>query len=152
MIPRRVLVLSLAFFCCALAAEPVKDPNAGIVVDPVSCEVWTTESGTKYHSKDCPAAKVKTTLAAAVVDGDTPCAKCAPPVYDPAKVAVFTSDSGAKYHLAGCRHAKNQTTLAEAVAKGLTPCATCKAPALWTPPKPAGEASAAPPAADPKKP
>lgn len=144
---RHLAALALVLCCAsAFAADAApKDPNAGVVLDPAACEVWSTEKGTKYHTKDCPMAKVKTNLAAAVVDGDTACAKCSPPVYDPAKIVVFTSDSGTKYHLFSCRYAKNQTTLKDAVGKGLEPCAICKAPKLWTPPK------ADAPAADPAK-
>lgn len=147
---RRLAVFALFLFAaCGFSADEKKDPNAGVVADPATCEVWTTESGTKYHTKDCASAKVKTTLAAAVVDGDTPCAKCTPPVYDPAKVAVFSGgEGGKKYHLFSCRFAKTQTTLDKASAEGLTPCGVCKPPVLWTPPKKpdstTGSATAAP--------
>jgi len=132
---RHMLALAVLFAATAgFAADASKDPNAGVVTDPAACEVWTTEKGTKYHTKDCANAKVKTTLAAAVIDGDTPCATCKPPAYDAAKVVVLVSDSGKKYHLPGCRFGKTETTLKDAAAKGLEPCAVCKAPALWTPP------------------
>lgn len=133
------LVVSIGF----AAEEAKKDPNAGVVMDPATTEVWTTEQGTKYHTKDCPNAKVKTNLAAAVVDGDTPCAKCSPPVYEASKIVVFTGgDAGKKYHLFSCKFAKDASTLAKVVADGLTPCGICKPPALWTAPK--ADQSAAP--------
>jgi len=126
----------------ATAADAPKDPNAGVVLDPVTCETWTTENGTKYHTKDCANAKVKTTLAQSLIEGDEPCKQCVPPVYDPAKVQVFVSENGGKYHLFSCRFAKKQTTLAQAVQDGLAPCAVCKAPALWTKPATAPAAPA----------
>lgn len=135
---RSLTVLALAVLASVAPAadEARKDPNASVVLDPATCEVWTTNGGTKYHTKDCPSAKIKTTLAEAVVDGDTPCAKCAPPVYDPAKVVVFVGgEGGKKYHLFNCRFAKSETPLAKALADGLSACATCKAPAPWVQPK-----------------
>ena len=119
----------------APAVAAVKaDPNAGLIVDPLTAEVWSTEHGAKYHTKDCKSAKVKTTYAAAIADSDTECATCKPGSYDATKITVFTGgEGGKKYHLFSCRYAKTATTLAKASADGLTPCATCKAPALWKP-------------------
>ena len=131
-----ILALALVANFGFAADDAKKDPNAGVVLDPSATEVWTTEQGTKYHTKDCTNAKVKTNLAAAVVDGDTPCAKCTPPVYDATKVVVFTGgDAGKKYHLFICKFAKDASTLAKVTADGLTPCGVCKPPALWAPPK-----------------
>lgn len=124
----------LALFGLAVAAE-TKDPNAGVVTDPAKTEVYTTEKGTKYHTKDCPSGKIKVTLAESLIEADEPCAKCSPPVYDPAKVVVFTSDSGKKYHLASCRYAKTASNLKEVLAQGFEACGTCKPPLLWTLPK-----------------
>lgn len=124
----------LAQLGLATAAE-TKDPNAGVVIDPAKTEVWTTEKGTKYHTKDCPSAKIKETLAEALIDADEPCAKCSPPVYDPAKVVVYSSENGTKYHLPACRYAKTAGNLKDAAARGLEPCGTCKPPLVWTLPK-----------------
>lgn len=135
----------LALAGLAVAAE-TKDPNAGVVTDPTKTEVWTTDKGTKYHTKDCPNAKIKETLAEALVDADEPCSKCSPPVYDPAKIVVFTSESGKKYHLSTCRYAKTASNLKDVLAQGFEACGTCKPPVLWTLPK------AADPAAKPANP
>lgn len=135
--------LSLVLGGAAFAAD-TKDPNAGVVTDPATVEVWTTDKGSKYHTKDCTNAKIKETLAEALVDADTPCSKCSPPVYDPAKITVFASDSGAKYHLFSCRFAKKPMTLLEAIKQDLAPCGVCKPPVVWKAP--------AAPAADPAKP
>ena len=135
---RTLTVLSLVILASIAGAadEAKKDPNLSVVLEPAAVEVWTTTGGVKYHTKDCPSAKIKTNLADAVVDGDTACAKCSPPVYDPAKITVFSGgDASKKYHLFSCRFAKTATTLAQAVADGLQPCGVCKAPALWQPPK-----------------
>lgn len=135
---RRLLLALLVAACLPLiAADKPVDPNAAVVTDPAAVQVLSTEKGAKYHTKDCPSGKVAMTLAKALEDGDTPCAKCKPPVYDPAKVVVFTSDSGKKYHAAGCRFGKTQGTLTDALAKGLEPCAVCKPPVLWKPATPA---------------
>lgn len=111
-----------------------KDPNAGVVTDPAKVEVWTTDKGSKYHTKDCTNAKIKETLAEALVDADTPCSKCSPPVYDPAKITVYASENGKKYHLFSCRYAKTEISLKDAVAKGLEPCGTCTPPTVWSKP------------------
>lgn len=141
------LILSLSATCAFAADEAKKDPNAGVVIDPVAAEVWTTENGTKYHLKDCPNAKIKTTIAQSIVEGDTPCKQCNPPVYDPAKVVVFAAgEKGGKYHLYSCRYAKTQTTLKQALADSLTPCGTCKPPVLWEAPKAGAAAATAAPA------
>lgn len=131
-----LLALFACITCVSAAEETKKDPNAGVVLDPATTEVWSTEKGSKYHTKDCPSAKVKTNLAAAVADEDTPCAKCAPPVYDATKIIVFLGgEAGKKYHLFSCKFAKTQTTLAKATADGLTGCSVCKPPVLWAQPK-----------------
>ncbi|MCK6490103.1 MAG: hypothetical protein L6R48_17590 [Planctomycetes bacterium] len=140
LLPTLLLLASATLGFAADGAVPAKDPNAGVVTDPAACETWTTENGTKYHTKDCANAKIKTTLAQSLSEGDEPCKQCQPPVYDAAKVVVFASENGGKYHLFSCRFAKKQTTLAQAVKDGLAPCAVCKAPALWT--KPAAPATA----------
>ncbi|MEK7414431.1 MAG: hypothetical protein AAB263_14045 [Planctomycetota bacterium] len=148
-----VLLPLLSLFALAgfaTAGDAPKDPNDGVVTDPTKVEVWTTDKGTKYHTKDCASAKIKETLAEAIVDEDEPCSKCSPPVYDAAKVTVFASESGKKYHLFNCRFAKNQLSLKDALAKGLEACSTCKAPALWEKPKAADAKPAEPKAAEPK--
>lgn len=135
----RHLIIALLITACLplIAADKPADPNAGVVTDPVAVQVLSTEKGAKYHTKDCPAGKVTVTLAKALEDGDTPCAKCSPPVYDISKIAVFTSDTGKKYHAAGCRFGKTRTTLQDAGAKGLEPCTACKPPVAWKPAAPA---------------
>jgi hypothetical protein len=142
------LLVSLALAAdgaTAPAAGAATDPNAGVVLDPMRTEVWTTEKGVKYHTKDCPNAKVKTTLGDAVVDGDTPCATCKPPVYDAAKITVFTTASGKKYHLFDCRIIAGKTStkisLPDAIAGGYDACGVCHPPVVWSA---TGPATAAP--------
>ncbi len=138
---RHLSTFALSLFVTALsatwagdAAAEAKDPNAGKILDPTIAMVWSTEKGSKYHTKDCKSAKVEVTYAKAMADEDTPCATCKPPVYDPATIVVFATESGKKYHLYNCKFAKKQTTLEAAVKDGLEPCAVCKAPALWKAP------------------
>ena len=142
----RSAILSVLLATVALcAADAVKDPNEGKIMDPTSATMMTTESGTKYHTKDCKSGKIAYLMSQCIIEGDTPCATCKPPVYDPATIVVFTaSDAGKKYHLFSCKFAKVESTLAKATAAGLTPCAICKAPALWEAPKSATGAAVKP--------